>query len=102
MVYSYVQVLVPALALAAPALAPRGGRVVVAGLLMAQALWNMTRVLLHAPGSMHIGILQPNLSFLILLLFWLIYAVRGGGSPQAPEGPESPARRRPAAQALAS
>ena len=93
MVYSYLLVLVPALALVAPALAPIGGRATVAALLVAQALWNMSLVLLNAPPeSMRSGILRANLSFLILLAFWLTYLVRGGGRRQAPAGPRNQTR----------
>ena len=97
MVYSYLLVLVPALVLVAPAVAPIGGRAIVAGLVVAQALWNASLFLLNAPpGFMYSGILQANLSFLILLSFWLIYLARGGRAREAPAGSGNHARgRRP-------
>jgi hypothetical protein len=95
MVYSYLLVLVPALAVVAHALVPIGGRAIVAGLVVGQALWNASLFMLNAPPRLVFsGILQANLSFLILLSFWLVFLARGARVQEAPAGPAA-RRRRP-------
>jgi len=95
MVYSYLLVLVPALTLVALAVGPIGGRAIVAALVVAQALWNTSQVLLNTPPRLGPSdILQPNLSFLILLAFWLIYLVRDSRRRGAPARLENQAGRR--------
>ena len=92
MVYSYLLVLVPVLALITP---PRlGGRTLVAGLVVSQAL---LRPIL---GLRYTDIWSSNLSFLILLGFWLVYLARGGRHSKAdlepkdqPTGRDRVARR---------
>jgi hypothetical protein len=88
MVYSYLVVLVPALALVAPAVSPVAGLALVVPLVVGQALWNASQVLLDAPRAvLYSGILWGNLSFLILLSLWLIYLARGSRAVKASWGP---------------
>jgi hypothetical protein len=86
MVYTYLLVLVPVLALVSPIVRPVGGMVVVAALLVAQALAK------PCFGVRYQGTWSAHLAFLMLLGFWLVYVAAGraaaapGRVPNAAKG----------------
>lgn len=94
MVYSYLLVLVPVLVLIAPIASRVGGLPIVAGLVTAQA------VLRPILGLSYRGTWSANLSFLILLGFWLVYLSVGGRHAPAPASPPRARRHGPSTRGL--